>query len=231
MKAASKKANAVLVIDVGGTHVKMLATGQREEREIPSGSAMTASKMVRDVKRVAKDWKYDHVSIGYPGPVLHGCPLDEPYNLGGGWVGFDFVKAFKCPVKLINDAAMQALGSYKRGRMLFLGLGAGLGSAMIVDGIVEPMELAHLPYKHGKTYEDYVGVRGLKRLGKRKWRRHVVDVVERLKSALEAEYVVLGGGNAKNMKKLPAGIRLGDNRNAFVGGFRLWKRKIKSRRA
>jgi len=230
MKAALKKANAVLVIDVGGTHVKVLATGQREEREIPSGSAMTASKMVRDVKCVAKDWKYDHVSIGYPGPVLHGRPLHEPYNLGGGWVGFDFGKAFGCPVKVINDAAMQALGSYKRGRMLFLGLGAGLGSAMIVDGIVEPMELAHLPYKHGKTYEDYVGVRGLKRLGKKKWRRHVVDVVERLKSALEAEYVVLGGGNAKNMKKLPPGIRLGDNRNAFVGGFRLWKEKSKPRR-
>jgi len=208
----------------------VLATGQREEREIPSGSAMTASKMVRDVKRVAKDWKYDHVSIGYPGPVLHGRPLHEPYNLGGGWVGFDFGKAFRCPVKVINDAAMQALGSYQRGRMLFLGLGAGLGSAMIVDEIVEPMELAHLPYKKGKTYEDYVGVRGLKRLGKKKWRRHVIDVVERLKSALEAEYVVLGGGNAKNMKKLPPGIRLGDNRNAFAGGFRLWKDKIKRRR-
>lgn len=230
MKAASKEANGVLVIDVGGTHVKVLATGQREEREIPSGLAMTASKMVRDVKRVAKDWKYDHVSIGYPGPVLHGRPLHEPYNLGSGWVGFDFGKAFKCPVKVINDAAMQALGSYQKGRMLFLGLGAGLGSAMIVDGIVEPMELAHLPYKKGKTYEDYVGVRGLKRLGKKKWRRHVIDVVERLKSALEVEYVVLGGGNAKNMKKLPAGIRLGDNRNAFVGGFRLWKRKLKPRR-
>ncbi|HVB58061.1 MAG TPA: hypothetical protein VNE63_16765 [Candidatus Acidoferrales bacterium] len=230
MKAASKKADAVLVIDVGGTHVKVLATGQREEREISSGSTMTASKMVRDVKRVAKDWKYDHVSIGYPAPVLHGCPLHEPYNLGGGWVGFDFGKAFKCPVKVINEAAMQAIGSYQRGRMLFLGLGAGLGSAMIVDGIVEPMELAHLPYKNGKTYEDYVGVRGLKRLGKKKWRRHVIDVVERLKSALEAEYVVLGEGNAKNMKKLPPGIRLGDNRNAFVGGFRLWKEKSKPRR-
>ncbi len=230
MKAASKKANAVLVIDVGGTHVKVLATGQREEREIPSGSAMTARKMVRDVKRVAKDWKYDHVSIGYPGPVLHGRPLHEPYNLGSGWVGFDFAKSFGCPVEVINDAAMQALGSYQGGRMLFLGLGAGLGSAMIVDGIVEPMELAHLPYKNGKTYEDYVGVRGLKRLGKKKWRRHVIDVVERLKDALEAEYVVLGGGNAKNMKKLPRNIRLGDNRNAFVGGFRLWKEKIKRRR-
>ena len=225
MRAASKKANEVLVIDVGGTHVKILATGQREEREISSGSTMTASKMVRDVKRAAKNWEYGLVSIGYPGPVLHGRPLHEPYNLGSGWVGFDFGKAFRCPVKVINDAAMQALGSYQRGRMLFLGLGAGLGSAMIVDGILEPMELAHLPYKNGKTYEDYVGVRGLKRLGKKKWRRHVIDVVERLKDALEAEYVVLGGGNAKNMKKLPRDVRLGDNRNAFVGGFRLWKRK------
>src|SRR5579872_544942 len=215
MKSASKKANAVLVIDVGGTHVKVLATGQREERKIPSGSTMTARKMVRDIKRVAKDWNYGLVSIGYPGPVIHGRPLREPYNLGSGWVGFDFGKAFRCPVKVLNDAAMQALGSYQGGRMLFLGLGTGLGSAMIVDGILEPMELAHFPYKNGKTYEDYVGDRGLKRLGKKKWRRHVIDVVERLKSALEAEYVVLGGGNAKNMKKLPRGIRLGDNRNAF----------------
>lgn len=230
MSAASRKANAVLVIDVGGTHVKVLATGQREERKILSGSSMTASKMVRDVKRVAKNWEYGLVSIGFPGPVIHGCPLHEPYNLGSGWVGFDFVKAFGCPVKVINDAAMQALGSYQGGRMLFLGLGTGLGSAMIVDGILEPMELAHLPYKNGKTYEDYVGVRGLKRLGKKKWGRYVADVVEQLKDALEAEYVVLGGGNARSIKKLPADVRLGDNRNAFVGGFRLWERKTKPRR-
>jgi predicted NBD/HSP70 family sugar kinase len=186
--------------------------------------------MVRDVKRVAKNWEYGLVSIGFPGPVIHGCPLHEPYNLGSGWVGFDFVEAFGCPVKVINDAAMQALGSYQGGRMLFLGLGTGLGSAMIVDGILEPMELAHLPYKNGKTYEDYVGVRGLKRLGKKKWGRYVADVVEQLKDALEAEYVVLGGGNARSIKKLPADVRLGDNRNAFVGGFRLWERKTKPRR-
>jgi len=225
MKEPSRRAKSILVIDVGGTHVKVLATRRREEREIPSGSNMTARKMVRDVKRVTKDWEYDLVSIGYPGPVIHGRPLHEPHNLGGGWVGFNFGKAFGCPVKVINDAAMQALGSYQGGRMLFLGLGAGLGSAMIVDGILEPMELAHLAYKNGKTYEDYVGVRGLKRLGKKNWRRHVAGVVERLKDALEAECVVLRGGNAKNIKKLPPDTRLGDNRNAFVGGFRLWKSK------
>jgi polyphosphate glucokinase len=160
--------------------------------------------------------------------VIHGRPLREPHNLAGGWVGFNFGKAFGRPVRVINDAAMQALGSYQGGRMLFLGLGAGLGSAMIVDGILEPMELAHLPYKNGKTYEDYVGVRGLKRLGKTHWRRHVADIVKRLKDALEAEYVVLGGGNAKNIAKLPPGARLGDNRNAFVGGFRLWEGKEKA---
>jgi polyphosphate glucokinase len=225
MTAAAQKSNKILVIDVGGTHVKVRVTGQREERKIPSGSAMTAARMVREVKRSVKDWEYDVISIGYPGPVIHGCPVHEPHNLGGGWVGFDFGKAFGRPVKVINDAAMQALGSYKGGRMLFLGLGAGLGSAMIVEGILEPMELAHLPYKSGMNYEDYVGVRGFKRLGKKKWRRHVTDVVKRLKDALGAEYVILGGGNSKNIKRLPPGARLGDNRNAFVGGARLWKKK------
>lgn len=225
MATAAQTPQKILVIDVGGTHVKVRVTGQREERRIPSGSAMTATSMVRDVKRIVKDWEYDVVSIGYPGPVIHGRPVHDPHNLGGGWVGFDFGKAFGCPVKVINDAAMQALGSYQGGRMLFLGLGAGLGSAMIVDGILEPMELAHLPYKNGKTYEDYVGVRGFKRLGKKSWRRHVIDVVKRLQDALGAEYVVLGGGNSKNIKKLPPGVRLGDNRNAFVGGARLWKKQ------
>jgi predicted NBD/HSP70 family sugar kinase len=219
----SRKGLKILVIDVGGTHVKVRVTGQREERRIASGATMTASKMVREVKRILKDWQYDVVSIGYPGPVIHGRPLHEPHNLAGGWVGFDFGKAFGCPVKVINDAAMQALGSYHEGRMLFLGLGAGLGSAMIVDGILEPMELAHLPYKNGRTYEDYVGVRGLKRLGKKNWRRYVTDIVKRLKDALGAEYVVLGGGNSKNIKKLPPDTQLGNNQNAFVGGARLWK--------
>ena len=216
----------ILVIDVGGTHVKARVSGNPEERKIVSGPAMTAGRMARDVKRLVKDWKYDAISIGYPGIVIHGRPVHEPHNLGGGWVRFDFAKAFGHPVKMINDAAMQALGSYKGGCMLFLGFGAGLGSAMIVDGTLEPMELAHLPYKK-KTYEDYVGDRALKRLGKKKWRRYVADVVKRLKDALEADYVVLGGGNSKNLKNLPPGAELGDNRNAFIGGTRLWKKETK----
>jgi polyphosphate glucokinase len=221
----------ILVIDVGGTHVKARVSGQREERRVVSGPTMTAARMVRDVKRMVKDWKYDVVSIGYPGIVIHGRPVHEPHNLGGGWVRFNFAKAFGRPVKVINDAAMQALGSYKKGRMLFLGFGAGLGSAMIVDGILEPMELAHLPYKNGKTYEDYVGDRSLKRLGKKKWRRYVADVVTRLKDALEAEYVVLGGGNSRHLKDLPPGAKLGDNQNAFIGGMRLWNEESKRRSA
>jgi polyphosphate glucokinase len=229
MISAAPRRTKILVVDVGGTHVKVRVTGQRQERKIPSGCSMTATRMVRDVKRIVKDWKYDVISVGFPGSVIHGRPVHEPHNLGGGWVAFDLGKAFGYPVKVINDAAMQALGSYNGGRMLFLGLGTGLGSAMIVEGILEPMELAHLPYKKGMTYEDYVGERGFKRLGKKKWRRHVADVVERLKDALEAEYVVLGGGNAKNIGKLPPDTRLGDNRNAFLGGCRLWGRKTKPR--
>src|SRR6266516_7091934 len=214
----------VLVIDVGGTHVKVLSSSHKRHLEIPSGPDMTAKKMVAAVRKATANWKYDAVSIGYPGPVLHGRPLSEPHNLGRGWVGFDFRKAFGRPVKIINDAAMQALGSYQGGRMLFLGLGTGLGSALIVDGVLEPMELAHLPYKKGRTYEDYVGLAGLKRLGKRKWRQEVDDVVEQLKAALQADYVVLGGGNAKLVNKLPPQTTLGDNSNAFRGGFRLWRK-------
>jgi polyphosphate glucokinase len=212
----------ILAIDVGGTNVKVLATGQKEAVKIPSGPKMTAKKMVREVRAATKDWNYSVISIGYPGPVVHGHPLSNPHNLGGGWVGFDFRKAFGRPVKLVNDAAMQALGIYKGGRMLFLGLGTGLGSAMIVDGILEPMEVAHLPYKKGRTYEDYAGIRGLERMGKKKWRRHVEAIAEQLKSAMEADYVVLGGGNAKLLKVVPPGCRLGDNASAFTGGFRLW---------
>jgi polyphosphate glucokinase len=213
----------ILVIDVGGTHVKVLAMGHKQRVEIPSGPKMTPAKMVAAVRAATAGWKYDAVSIGYPGPVVHNRPLSEPHNLGHGWVGFDFKKALGGrPVRIINDAAMQALGSYKGKRMLFLGLGTGLGSALIVDGVLEPMELAHLPYKKGRTYEDYVGLAGLKRLGKRKWRRHVNEVVKLLKTALEADYVVLGGGNAKLLKKLPPGTSLGDNTNAFRGGYRLW---------
>lgn len=217
-----KQPKSILAIDVGGTNVKVLATGQKEPIKIPSDPKMTAKKMVQEVRQATKDWNYSLVSIGYPGPVVHGHPLCNPHNLAGGWVGFDFRKAFGRPVKIVNDAAMQALGIYRGGRMLFLGLGTGLGSAMIVDGILEPMEVAHLPYKKGRTYEDYLGIRGLKRLGKKKWRRQVADVAEALKNALEADYVVLGGGNAKLLKTLPPGCRLGDNSTAFTGGFRLW---------
>jgi predicted NBD/HSP70 family sugar kinase len=217
-----KNQEGVLVIDVGGTNVKVLATGRKEPVRIPSGPGMTAAQMVKKVRQAVAGWKYSCVTIGYPGPVLHNRPLAEPHNLGRGWVGFDFRKAFGCPVKLVNDAAMQALGSYEGRSMLFLGLGTGLGSALIVDGVLEPMELAHLPYRKG-TYEDYVGLAGLKRLGKKKWRRRVADVVEKLKGALEADYVVLGGGNATLLKELPKGARLGDNANAFRGGIRLWK--------
>jgi polyphosphate glucokinase len=212
----------VLVVDVGGTHVKILATGQNAAREFPSGPTLTAEQVVDGVKQLAGDWKYDAVAIGYPGPVINNRPLADPWNLGPGWRGYDFEAAFKCPVKVVNDAVMQALGSYEGGKMLFLGLGTGLGSAMIVDGIVEPMELGHLPYKRG-TFEAYVGVSGYARLGKKKWRQHVADVIARLIAALEPEYVVLGGGNVKKLQELPPGCRAGDNANAFVGGFRLWQ--------
>src|SRR3989442_1455903 len=212
----------VLVVDVGGTHVKILATGQNEAREFPSGPTLTAEQMVTGVKKLAGDWKYDAISIGYPGPVIKNRPLADPHNLGCGWMGYDFEAAFKCPVKVVNDAAMQALGSYQGGKLLFLGLGTGLGSAMVVDGIVEPMELGHLPYKKA-TYEDYVGLRGLEEWGKKKWRRHVADVVARLITALQPDDVVLGGGNVKKLKELPRGCRAGDNANAFLGGFRLWE--------
>jgi predicted NBD/HSP70 family sugar kinase len=213
----------VLVIDVGGTHVKVGATDHKDLVKIESGLAMTPALMVAAVKKATLGWKFDAIAIGYPGPVLHGRPVAEPHNLGAGWVGFDFRKAFGKPVKLVNDAAMQALGSYQGGRMLFLGLGTGLGSALIVDGDLEPMELAHLPYKKGRTYEDYVGLRGLERLGKKRWARHVFDVVEKLKAALGADYVVLGGGNAKFLKQLPPSARLGENSNAFKGGIRLFQ--------
>jgi polyphosphate glucokinase len=211
----------ILAVDVGGSHVKILASDQKQKREIVSGPKMTARQMVSDIKKLAKDWTYDVVSVGFPGPVLHGCPIAEPHNLGGGWTGFDFASAFGLPVKVVNDAAMQALGSYRGGKMLFLGLGTGLGSAMIVNGIVEPMELGHLPYKKG-TYEDYVGERGLERVGKKRWQKLVKDVIEQLVAATEPEDVVIGGGNLVHLKKLPKGCRAGDNANAFIGGFRMW---------
>ncbi len=214
----------ILVVDVGGTHVKMLVSGQETAREFVSGPSLTAETMVSRVREAVKDWQYDVVSMGYPGPVLHGKPVAEPHNLAPGWVGFDYAAAFGCPVKIINDAAMQALGSYEGGKMLFLGLGTGLGSALVVDGIVEPMELGHLPYRK-RTFEDYVGVRGLKRFGKKKWRRYVKDVVAQLCAALQPETVVLGGGNVRKLKKLPPKCRFGSNANAFRGGLRLWDEK------
>jgi polyphosphate glucokinase len=214
----------VLVLDVGGTHVKMLATGHKTRIEFDSGPTMTAKKMVAEVKKAVKKagWKYDVVSMGYPGPVLHYRPVAEPHNLGEGWLAFNFRRAFGHPVKIINDAAMQAVGSYGGRRMLFLGLGTGLGTALIVDSVLEPMELAHLPFKKGRTYEDYVGLKGLKRLGRKKWRKEVAEVIRLLKAATQADYVVVGGGNARLLKKLPPNTRLGDNNNAFRGGFRLW---------
>jgi polyphosphate glucokinase len=220
----------VLAVDVGGTHVKILATGQKEMREFVSGPELAAKQMVAGVKKLAQDWNYEAVAIGYPGPVLRSRPVAEPHNLGPGWVGFDYEAAFGRPAKVVNDAAMQALGGYQGGKMLFLGLGTGLGTAMIVDGIVEPMELGHLPYKKG-IYEDYVGLRGLERFGKKKWRRHVVDVVERLSAALEPDDVLIGGGNAKKLAELPPGCRLGENADAFLGGFRLWQPPDASKRA
>jgi polyphosphate glucokinase len=211
----------VLVIDVGGTNVKILATGQEEPRKFRSGPTLAAAQMVARVVELAGEWQYEAISIGYPGFVVRGRPIAEPHNLAPGWVGVDYQAGFGRPVKIVNDAAMQALGSYKGGKMLFLGLGTGLGSAMVVDGIVEPMELAHLPYRHG-TFEDYVGKCGLDKHGKKKWRQHVADVVAQLIAALEPDDIVLGGGNVKNLKELPPGCRAGENANAFLGGFRLW---------
>lgn len=213
----------VLVIDIGGTNVKLLASGREEVRKVPSSPSLTARQMVDEVIPAVGDWDYEAVTIGYPGPVVHGKILIEPKNLGAGWAGFDFAAALKRPTKLINDAAMQALGSYEGGKMLFMGLGTGLGTALIVDNVVAPLELAHLPYKKKRTYEDYLGERGLQWLGKKKWLRVVADVVGRFRAAFVADYVVLGGGNARKIPTLPPGCRLGDNRNAFLGGFRLWE--------
>jgi len=219
---ADPEAPEVLAVDVGGSHVKMLVNGGDERRRFASGSDLTPERMVSGVLERTGDWEYGGVSVGVPAPVLDDRVVREPVNLGPGWVGFDFARAFGKPTKVLNDAAMQAFGSYAGGRMLFLGLGTGLGSTMIVEGIIEPMELAHLPFKKG-TYEDYVGARGLERLGKKKWRKVVLEVVRLLSAALEPEYVVLGGGNAKLLGELPESVRLGHNEDAFLGGFRLWE--------
>jgi len=221
----------ILVVDIGGTNIKLLASGRRAPLKIPSGPELTPAKMVKRVLEAVQGWKFDVVSIGYPGVVVRGKPMSEPVNLGRGWVGFNFKKAFARPVRVINDAAMQALGSYDGGRMLFLGLGTGLGSALIIDGVLEPMELAHLPYKKGLSYEDYLGKAGLKANGKKRWRKHVRDVIDRFRLALNVEDVVLGGGNAKLLRKLPKGVRLGANSNAFLGGYRLWAKTRRSSRS
>ena len=213
----------ILVIDVGGTHIKLQMQGQDEVRKCPSGPNLPPQGMIDMVQTATKDWDYDRVTIGYPGPVVDGVIQREPVNLGDGWMGFDFAKALGHPVKLINDAAMQALGSYEGGRMLFLGLGTGLGSSLVYNNFLLPMELGHLPYKKGHTFEEYVGQAGLKELGRRKWKEHVFDVVQRLRNAFMSDYVVLGGGNAKKLDELPPACRLGDNSNAFLGGLRLWE--------
>lgn len=213
----------ILVVDVGGTNVKVLATGQPERVKIPSGPTLTPARMVALVQEATRDWAYDVVSVGYPGPVRDGRPAREPRNLGAGWLDVDLAAAFGRPTRVVNDAAMQALGSYEGGRMLFLGLGTGLGTALVVEGIVQPMELAHLPYRDGCSFEEYVGAAGMERLGLRRWRRAVADVTARLAEATQVDDVVLGGGNVKKLETLPAGARRGANANAFRGGFRLWE--------
>jgi len=219
---AAKTVKNVLVLDIGGTNVKVAATGHPEPLKIPSGPELTAARMVAEVKKATKGWNYDAVSIGYPGMVAADCPVHEPRNLGPGWMGFDFKKAFGRPIRLINDAAMQALGSYEGGRMLFLGLGTGLGSAIVSDGVLSPLELAHLPYRKHKSFEDFVGLRGLEKLGRKKWEKHVHRIVKYFANAVDADYIVLGGGNAKKLKAVPAKCRLGDNSNAIKGGLRMW---------
>jgi predicted NBD/HSP70 family sugar kinase len=212
----------VLVIDVGGTNIKVSMGGPDDPLKIPSGLDMNAARMAEEVKKATAGWPYEAVSIGYPGPVSNGRPAIEPKNLGAGWVRFDYDKAFNKPVRVVNDAAMQALGSYQGGRMLFLGLGTGLGSAFVANGQLEPLELAHLPYRNNRTYEDYVGLRGFERLGRKKWQRHVETVIELLKHGLQADYVMLGGGQTRKLKSLPAGVRVGNNSHAILGGIRLW---------
>ena len=212
----------VLVIDIGGTHIKIASTDNLVPIKIVSGPTMTAKQMVTDVLEATRDWQYDAISVGYPGPVVHDRPLAEPHNLASGWVGFPYGTAFPKPIRFINDAAMQALGGYTGGKMLFLGIGTGLGSALIADNVIIPLELAHLPYKKGRTYEEYIGLAGLERRSRKEWRTSVLDVVARFRAAFVADYIVLGGGNAKLMKKLPEGVLLGANSNAITGGIALW---------
>lgn len=225
MKLRSESDVKVLVVDVGGSHVKFIATDRISPAKITSGPMMTPDRMVRKVLKVSKEWRYDVVSIGYPGVVRRGSIAREPHNLGSGWVGFDFQAAFGCPVKVINDAAMQALGGYVGGKMLFLGLGTGLGSALIVDGVIAAMELGHLRYAEGCTYEDYLGEQGRRRAGNKRWRRWVKDVVAGFRRAFLPDDILLGGGNAARLRRLPPYTRRGDNADAFLGGFRLWQQQ------
>jgi polyphosphate glucokinase len=222
---AADSEEIVLAIDIGGSHVKILTSAGGEERRVDSGLGLTPQQMIAAVKMLAEGLPYDVVAMGYPGPVTHNRPLADPVNLGKGWAGYDFAAQFGKPVKVVNDALMQAIGSYEGGRMLFLGLGTGLGAAMIVDNVAQPMELAHLPYKNGKNFEEYVGERGLEKRGKKKWRKYVFDIVDRLRSAMQPDYVVIGGGNVDKLDELPADSRRGDNTRAFQGGFRLWRDK------
>lgn len=221
-KKKQKSRRTVLAIDVGGSHVKVMTNKDRTKREFVSGPHLTAKAMVKGVKKLTSDWSYDVITVGYPGPVVRNHPLADPYNLGRGWKRFDFEKAFGRPTRVVNDAAMQALGSYHGGRMLFLGLGTGLGSSLIIDGVIEPMELGHVPYRKGRTFEDYAGIRGLKRMGLKKWRKRVIEIVKDLTAAFEPDYVILGGGNVAKLDKLPPKTRRGNNSDAFEGGFKLW---------
>jgi polyphosphate glucokinase len=220
--AQDEHKQVVLSIDIGGSHVKVLTSVGGVERKVVSGTTMTASAMVKAVQTMIEGLTFDVISMGYPGPVRQNKILKDPANLGAGWVNFDFEKSFGKPVKIVNDALMQALGSYDGGRMLFLGLGTGLGSAMILENVAQPLELAHLPYRKDQSFEDYVGERGLEKRGKKKWRRNVFDVVARLRAALQPDYIIIGGGNVDEMDTLPEGCRRGDNTRAFEGGFRLW---------
>jgi len=213
-----------LVIDVGGTHVKILVSGESAARKVASGPTMTAQQMVDAVKELAGDWRFERIAMGYPGPVREGRPVVEPHNLGKGWVGVDYASAFGCPVRIVNDAAMQALGDYRGGSMLFLGLGTGLGTALVIEGVLHGMEMAHLPYRKGRTFEEYLGDRAMRRLGKRKWHKHVFEVATMLQAALQVDDVVIGGGNSARLESAPAGMRISGNAAAFAGGFRLWER-------
>ncbi len=215
-----------LSVDIGGTHIKLLLEGEHERRAFPSGKEITPKGMMENIGAVSDGWSWDRVSIGLPAPIVDGKPILEPYNLGNGWVDFDYEAAFDCPTKLLNDAAMQALGSYEGGKMLFLGLGTGLGSAMVVEeNQILPMELGHMPYRKDRVFEDYLGEKYLEDKGHAKWKKHVFQAIEQLQNGLQPEYIVLGGGNTKHLKELPDGCRRGANKNAFLGGYRLWNKE------